>query len=187
MIRTGDRVSFTRVLGLSRFPGLLLLIIALYPAGFNFAQSVKLSFADLANLQRLDFADINDRLVKLGWRLHKISNPEKTNYGDATWVYAADTSISEIAFFKYYYAPGRYPRTAFIFQNPKVYQNFLNGIKKNKMQKLESRAEDNMIVTDFAGKDNVVSVSVYADAENSTTYYTFLMFDRKDFDRIKKH
>lgn len=150
----------------------------------SFAQTLQLD--DLQKLQMHDIDDVNNTLIARGWNLHKTTQPTSSSYGDFTWYKAAHDTASDISFFKYYYSPGKYSRVAYIFQSRDTYVTFINKIKKLNLKKLSARTSDNMIVTDYSSDKYVLSVSVFNDTENNSTFYTFLYFDKRDFDRIGK-
>lgn len=159
-------------------------ILTLLLAVCSFGQL--LQFDDLQKMQMNDVDDVNNLLIGKGWNLHKTTQPDAASYGDITWFNTATDTSNEISFFKYYYSPGKYSRVAYIFQNRKTYDIFINRIKRLSLKKLGARTGDNMIVTDYASDKYVVSVSVFNDTENNSTFYTFLYFDKRDFDRIGK-
>lgn len=160
------------------------IVLFLVAAVSTFAQT--LSFDNFCNLQKKDLHDANTELSTLGWELYKKTDPVEKSYGEATWYRADDDSASKISFVKYYFAPGRYSRVAYISQDIKIYDVFMKLFSKLHLKKLASRTADNMTVTEYANKESVISVSIFTDTINTGTYYTFLLFNRHDFDRLKK-
>jgi hypothetical protein len=152
-------------------------------ASISFSQT--LSFDELIKLHTMDISDASAYLLSRDWHLHKTTEPSNKSFGDVTWISSTAQDLSDLSFFKYYYAPGKYPRVAYIFKDNKLYKQFAQQIKNRRMKKISTVTPNDMVITDYLATNFVISVSMFFDDQEKATYYTFLLFDKRDFERLQ--
>jgi formylglycine-generating enzyme len=146
-----------------------------------------LTFDELTLLQKKDLTDINDYLLKKGWNFSHSENQTSENFGKSNWSYQKNEWDDGKAkgWFTLVFANNQSNRIIYQVTNKTIYTTIKAKISAYGMKNINTDVGDNVISTDYEGKNFVLRILSSSSQYESVTSYIFILLTKDDYYNIR--